>query len=111
MCKLKLLLIYNTISFSDMYLLAYFILKLEKTEEFIKTMDNPETLATLDTQDTERRQTKQNKTKTQKNKMTSTTKLPGLNNHRHHQTTGGEQHGHHQTTGGEQSQTAPDYRG
>ena len=78
-----------------MYLLAYFILKLEKTEEFIKTMDNPETLATLDTQDTERRQTKQNKTKTQKNKMTSTTKLPGLNYHRHHQTTGGEQHGHH----------------
>ena len=55
-----------------MYLLAYFILKLEKTEEFIKTMDNPETLATLDTQDTERRQTKQNQNRKMKLRATQT---------------------------------------
>ena len=57
---MKLLLTYNTISFSDMYLLTYIIKKLEKTEELIKTMDNPETMATLGTQNTERRQAKQN---------------------------------------------------
>ena len=63
---MKLLLTYNTISFSDMYLLTYIIKKLEKTEELIKTMDNPETIGNIGHT---KHRTKTSKTKSQHRKI------------------------------------------